>query len=275
MRLGGFFEKVSPTPEGWAAQVLAAGYGAAYAPFRPAPGAPFPSDGEVADYRAAAERNGIVIAEVGAWGRNGLAEDEREWTRTVEETAALLDLADGLGARCVVNSAGWRSNPDENFSDETLTRVVDTTRRILDLAGPGRAFFTLELVPDVFPNSIESYLDLIAAVDRPRFGVHLDPANLVDNGWKYARSGEFLRHCVRSFGPLIRSCHVKDIVKLPGFPVHFQETRPGLGHLDLGAFLRAATALDRDMPLMLEHLSTDAEYAAAAAHLRSLEAVPG
>jgi sugar phosphate isomerase/epimerase len=269
VRLGAFFDHPAQDPDAWALQVRASRYRAAYAPFRPLPGAPMPPDDAVAAYRAAAARADVVIAEVGAWGRNPLSEDEAERCRAVEETAALLDLADRLDARCVVNGAGWRKDPADNFSEDTFALVADTTRRILDLAKPVRTFFTLEIVPNGFPHDVDSYLALLAAVDRPHFGVHLDPVNLIGNDRDYYRNADLLRRCFREFGPRIRSCHAKDVLRLPGFLPHYEETRPGLGRLDYATFVRLIDRLDPDLPLMLEHLAGDAEYDLAAAHVRA------
>jgi len=46
--------------------------------------------------------------------------------------------------------------------------------------------------------------------------------------------------------------------------------RPGLGALDYRVLLTEIDRLDRDTPLLVEHLSSDAEYAAAIAHIRGV-----
>jgi sugar phosphate isomerase/epimerase len=42
--------------------------------------------------------------------------------------------------------------------------------------------------------------------------------------------------------------------------VHFLEVTPGRGEIDYKAYLRGLSSLGRDTPLMLEHLTTAAEY---------------
>ena len=54
--------------------------------------------------------------------------------------------------------------------------------------------------------------------------------------------------------------------------VHLDEVRPGLGRLDYKVYLKELSLLDKDTPLMLEHLETEAEYILAAAHIRSVAA---
>ncbi len=66
-----------------------------------------------------------------------------------------------------------------------------------------------------------------------------------------------------------QSCHAKDIILRPQYTTHLDETRPGTGSLDYVTFLQELSKLP-DTPLMLEHLSTAAEYAQAAAYIRGV-----
>ncbi len=74
-----------------------------------------------------------------------------------------------------------------------------------------------------------------------------------------------IRECVGKLGPYIKSCHAKDIQLSGKLTVHLDEVRPGLGGLDYRTFLHE---LDPDMPLLLEHLPSEEEYALAAEHIR-------
>lgn len=275
MRLGGFFDESFESPQEWVAILRAKGYRAAYAPFRPAPGGHFPADAELAAYRDAALAADIVIAEVGAWGRNYVSEDSRERGRAVEESIRLLAMAEVLGARCLVNSAGWRDNPAENFSDEVFRLIVETIQTILDAVHPVKTAFTLELVPDIFPDTCDSYLELIRAVDRPGFAVHLDLANITTTPRRLYRNTELVLECIEKLGPYIRSCHAKDVIQRKGMVVHLDEIRPGLGGLDYATLLRELERLDPNLPLMMEHLPDNDEYRLAAAYLRTCAAQVG
>jgi hypothetical protein len=55
---------------------------------------------------------------------------------------------------------------------------------------------------------------------------------------------------------------------------HIDEVRPGLGGLDYRSFLTCLSSLP-DVPLMLEHLSTEAEYSDAADHVRGVARAAG
>ena len=146
--------------------------------------------------------------------------------------------------------------------------IVDLVRDIIDSAAPKRTFYTLETMPWMFPNSVDSYLELIRAIDRKHFAVHFDPVNLVCSPQIYFRNGDLIRDFIKRLGSRIKSCHAKDIILRDGLTVHLDEARPGTGALDYRAFLSGIHGLGGDIPIMLEHLPGAAEYAAAAVYIR-------
>jgi sugar phosphate isomerase/epimerase len=125
-------------------------------------------------------------------------------------------------------------------------------------------------MPWSYPDSVDSYLKLIKAIDRKQFGVHLDPMNLVTSPQIYYRNGEMIRDCFRRLGPQIRSCHAKDItLREDNSTPQFDEIVAGKGNLDYTTFLTELAKL-KDVPLMLEHLNSAEEYYQAAAYIRSV-----
>src|SRR5690606_1607772 len=97
-----------------------------------------------------------------------------------------LAHAEQMGAQCCVNIAGsrnaakWDGPHAENLTEETFDMIVASVRQIIDAVQPTRTYYALETMPWIFPDSPESYLRLIKAIDRKAFGVHLDPVNLVN-----------------------------------------------------------------------------------------------
>jgi sugar phosphate isomerase/epimerase len=158
----------------------------------------------------------------------------------------------------------------ENFSAETFDVIVGTVREILDTVAPKRARFSLEMMQTCPPDSVDSYLDLIRAIDDDRFGVHLDPANIFYSPRQCYDSGATIRDCVERLGEWIVSCHAKDLTIRPGLAVHIDECIPGTGVLDYPAYVAALRTLGRDVPLMLEHLKSEAEYRQARDHVRGV-----
>jgi sugar phosphate isomerase/epimerase len=274
MRLGGPVFLQQADPDRWAAAVLASGYRAAYCPVN--------ADAvqeQVRAYAEAARRADVVIAEVGAWS-NPLSLDESERQKALETCQKQLALADEIGAVCCVNIAGslsprWDGPHPANLTQDTFDRIVEVVRAIVDAVQPRRTFFTLETMPWMYPDSPDSYLRLLRAVDRPRFAAHLDPVNLICSPQRYFENAALLRECFEKLGPFIKSCHAKDILLADRLTTHLDEVRPGLGFLDYRVFLRQMQRLPADTPLMLEHLRSEEEYAAAARYVRSVAVLEG
>lgn len=269
MRLGGpvFVEEM--TPDTWVAALKAAGYSAAYCPVE----ADTDRDTVQAYVEAAAAAN-IVIAEVGAWS-NPLSADPTERKAALERCQAQLALADEVGARCCVNIAGsrgevWDGPHPANLTSETFDMIVETVRRIIDAVKPKRTTYSLEPMPWMYPHTPDSYLALIEAVDRERFGAHIDMVNVVNSPIRYYDNAAWTREWFSKLGPHIRSCHAKDTRLSTQLTTHLDEVRPGLGHLDYCALLRAINGLEPDMPLMIEHLKSEEDYKLAVAYIRGV-----
>jgi sugar phosphate isomerase/epimerase len=269
VRLGSPLPQTWDSPAGWVAAVQRHGFRAAYWPL----GDDADAD-TVRAYADAASSADIVIAEIGAWS-NPLSPDAATRAAALELCKRRLALADRVGARCCVNLAGsrgdtWDAPHPENLSRETFALIVDTVREIVDAVEPRRTFYSLEPMPWSLPDSPDSYLELIGAVARRQFAVHLDPVNLVNSPAKYYDNAGLLRECFAKLGPHIKCCHAKDIRLANELTVHLAEVIPGQGALDYRVLLTEMDRLDPDTPILVEHLADAGEYAAAAAHIRSV-----
>lgn len=268
IRLGGpVFEKYD-SPEQWIAALKKLGYSAAYCPVDAKQ-----TDDVLNAYAKAAKEAGIVIAETGAWS-NPIDPDETKRNAALELCKTQLALAERIGANCCVNISGsrgavWDGHDPKNLTKETFDMIVETTRSIIDAVKPTRTFFTLETMPWSYPDSPDSYLDLIKAIDRKQFAAHLDPTNLISSPQRYYSSGKIIKECFEKFGRHIKSCHAKDIILSQKQTTHLDEIRVGLGNLDYAVFLKELSKLD-GIPLMMEHLSKAEDYDQAAAHIRAV-----
>lgn len=236
-------------------------------------------DEVVRGYAEAAAAADVIIAEVGAWS-NPLSLDVNTRRAALVLCQERLALADRVGARCCVNIAGsrgdqWDGPHPDNLTPETFDLIVQTVREIIDAVRPARAFYTLEPMPWMYPDSPDSCLELIHAVDRRQFAVHLDPVNMISSPSRFYKSGAFIQECFRQLGPYIKSCHAKDISLSGKLTVHLDEVRPGLGGLDYHTYLREIDRLDPNLPLLLEHLASEEEYTQAAAHIRAVASETG
>ncbi|BAJ62986.1 sugar phosphate isomerase/epimerase family protein [Anaerolinea thermophila] len=274
MRLGGPLFQPYHSPEEWVTLVQRYGYRAAYCPV----GIDAPHE-VIRAFKHATRQAHLIIAEVGAWS-NPLSSNQEERQEALKLCKQALALADEIGALCAVNIAGsrgekWDAPDPRNLTPETFEMIVATVREILDSVKPRRAFYTLEPMPWMYPDSVDHYLDLIRAIDRPMFGVHLDPVNLINSPQRYFENSRLLKDCFERLGPWVKSCHAKDILLRPQLTTHLDEVRPGLGGLDYRTFLREASRLPQDVPLMLEHMTEEQDYLLAAQYLRQVAAEEG
>jgi sugar phosphate isomerase/epimerase len=268
IRLGGPVWGDLRNPDDWVRAVRLKGYSAAYCPVDQ--GA---DENTIKAFEKAARDNNIRISEVGAWS-NPISKNETVRKEALQKCKESLLLADRIGAGCCVNISGsrgeqWDGPDPENFSKETFDLIVQTTREILDEVKPVRTFYTLETMPWIFPDSPDSYLDLIRAIDRKQLGVHLDPVNMISSPRRYFSNGAFIRECFQKLGPYLKNCHAKDILLQGKLTVHLDEVIPGTGGLDYKVFLTELSKL-KDVPLMLEHLKTEEEYTLAATNVRRI-----
>ncbi len=217
----------------------------------------------------------VVISEVGAW-KNILDPDDRKRRENLAYVTERCALADAIGARCCVDIAGsynptvWYGSNPKNLSSEFFDATVENCRHVIDAIKPTRTKFTIEMMGWNLPDGPDTYLDLIHAVDRPAFGVHLDVCNGVNCPKRFYENSAFIAECVQKLGPWIISCHAKDLQWIPELNVHFLEVIPGRGQMDYRRYLTELSRLGAGVPLMIEHLKTAEEYLEAATYIRSV-----
>jgi sugar phosphate isomerase/epimerase len=266
MRLGVSLHTDLEDPDAIARVYVKAGYSAAVCP-------PVSLDQpeRMRAIREAFTRHDVMLAEIGVWN-NMLDPDREQRAANVEANKHALALADELDVVCCVNIAGsfssalWDGPHPRNLSQEAFELTVHNVREIIDAVKPTNTHYCLETMPWVLPDSADSYLSLIEAIDRPKFGVHLDPVNMINCPARYYDNARFLRDCFEKLGPWVVSCHGKDILMREQLTVHLDEVRPGLGKLDYQVYLQELSRLPGDVPLILEHLP-QAEYPAARAYI--------
>lgn len=254
--------------EEWAREHVRKEYGTAYWPL-----ALTSSPQEIEAYAAAAKEHHLLIAEVGAWN-NLLDRDPSVREANILDNIQALRLADQVGARCCVNITGsyantWDGADPRNLTEDTFQLIVKTIQRIIDEAKPKNACYTVEPMPWLYPNSIESMRRLLREVHREEFAVHADMCNLLNSFEKVCGNGDYTRAFFAEFGDRIQSVHAKDTVIDTCLTLCIREAIPGAGLFDYPALLSECAKLDADLPIMTEHLQTEPEYLQATGFLLS------
>jgi len=220
----------------------------------------------------------IRLAEITAWV-NPLHHEPAQRKKNLETIKRNLALADEVGAVCCATVVGSYCDKDQkdqhaghhpdNFTQRAFDDVVAWIRDVLDQVRPTRTKLTLEICPWTLLDSPEIYVDLIRSVDRDGLAVHLDPANLVTHPRAYFGTTKMINHCFDLLGQYVCSCHAKDVRwTLDARTVGIEEVVPGRGILDYATFLRRAEQVSPDVPLIIEHIETEANFDEAASYIR-------
>ena len=259
MKLGISTSLKHSSPQNWAEQMTALGCESVV----------FPVDhhGEnslIDAYCAAAKEHNLTIAEVGIW-KNAISEDERERNEAMEYSINQLKLADRVHAKCCVNVAGaagpaWDGGYRENFSKKTWDKTVRMIQEIIDEAKPKHTYFAIEPMPWMYPTDPEEYLQLMEDVNRQKFAVHMDIINMINCPRRYFFPVSFTEHCFKLLGKHIKSCHIKDIQLRPELTFQLKECACGEGSYCLEKYAELVNAVNPDMPMIIEHLSSDQAY---------------
>jgi len=263
MKLGGSITTPFVTPIQWSECVKKARFAAVTCPV--AYDAP---DETVAGILAEAKRLNVTIAEVGVW-RNLLATDHGEREAAMAYAKNQLALAEAIGANCCVNIVGapgpvWDGAYRDNYSEQTYAAIVRSIREIIDAVRPKRTFYTIEPMPWMVPDGPDEYIRLMQDVDREGFAVHMDFVNMLNSAKRFLFANEFIEECFDKLSPWIKSTHIKDARMEPAFTTLIHECAPGKGQLNYAGILRILDKyLSKEVPVLLEHMQTDEEYAEA------------
>lgn len=139
-----------------------------------------------------------------------------------------------------------------------------TTQKLVDSVKPKRTTYTIESMPFIYPYSIESQQKLLRDVGREGFAVHADLCNMVNSIEILYDTGKLYRTFVNQ----VKSVHAKDILLDDAITVRISETIMGTGLFDQRSQLVECAKLDPDLPIMLEHLHSEAEYDTASERMR-------
>ena len=204
IRLGGPSFAKTEDPEELALAHRKLGYRAAYCP-----GVALKDTDRIRALSEAFAKHDVVIAEVGRWC-NLLDADPEKRRQNLDKVTEGLALAEAIGARCCVDIAGsysptsWFGPHPDNLTPQAFDAIVENARKIIDAVKPKRARFCYEMMGWALPDSPDSCVKIVKAVDRPAFGVHLDPCNLVNSPGALLSQHRPAQRVLRQAGPLDR-----------------------------------------------------------------------
>lgn len=164
---------------------------------------------------------------------------DHTWEANWKHIQSVAVLAEQMGLRLITFHAGFLPH---NPSDPAFAKLRDRIRRISDLfAAKG-----IGLAMETGQETAETLKDFLQQLSSANVGVNFDPANLI-----LYDKGEPIQ-AMRTLGPWIRQCHVKDAVrtKIPG--TWGEEVVVGTGQVDWRAFLLTLQELGFQGNLVIE-----------------------
>jgi len=172
-----------------------------------------------------------------------------------------------------LNPQGPYSPDRANLTRESRDRLLETLRRIADLAEAAGQTVVIETHLLTIMDSPETNRQIIEAVGSEQVRLVMDYTNHVQTLSQVYHSTERINHIFDVMGPLCAVGHCKDIRLGQGLVLHLDEAIPGEGELDLATALRRWQALSPDGYMLLEHLpETDYPLASQNVHRIAAEA---
>lgn len=269
MKLGLSSSLAHSTAEEWASKLAEAGCRAVNFPLD------YTCSEELIDaYAEAAQKYYLTIAEVGAWC-NPISPDKEVRKEALKRCKGQLRLAEKLKARCCVNVSGskgarWDGAYRENLTQETWREMIESIQEIIDAVKPEHTFYTIEPMPWMYPMGPDEYVKMIQEVDREAFGVHMDVFNWITSVNRYFYHEEFMEECFAKLGKYIKSCHLKNVYLYQNFTLQLKETACEKGSLHLEKYAELIENLDKDMPVIIEHLNSEEEYLTSLVYVKKL-----
>ena len=212
------------------------------------------SAGECEALANKAQTLGVVLGEVGMWANLMTGNSDLRRAR-IEEVRTLLRQADAAQVKCVVTLAGSRDRSDHSlaphpymYSKEAQAEFREIVLRILDGLDLKHTRYGVEPWHNTFfyqPEDIRAFID---RVGHPRFGLHLDQMNMVNQQY-FFNTTELIHKTFDLLADKVWSAHLKDIrCDHSHMFLKWDEVRIGDGIMDYPAYLKRLAQLPPDTP---------------------------
>jgi sugar phosphate isomerase/epimerase len=234
------------------------------------------TEDEAIEFGKAARSLGLVIGEAGYW-ENLLTEDADVRVSRIERLRRILRNADLMGCRSTNTLVGTKHPSDRplfphayNFTKDCRDEFREVVLRVLDGLELENTKYGIEPWFTTFFYQPEDIREFIDSVDHPRFGVHLDQANMISHAYFY-RTSELIEKTFGLLADKAVSVHIKDLQwEGAHFGLRWNEVYIGEGTMDLVTYLRKIDSLDPDMTCYCEHFPEERDYAVNFARLHQI-----
>ncbi len=192
--------------------------------------------------------------------RTGGVVPDEHWEGNWRNFQSNADLAVHLGLKFVMFHAGFLPHEE---SDPDFAKLLDRLNRIADLFATRGMAIGFETGQE----TADTLAAFLRKLDRPNVGINFDPANMLlyDKGDPIA--------ALRTLGPWLRQCHLKDAIRTKVSGTWGEEVVLGTGEVDWRAFFGVLRELNFAGDLCIEReagAQRVADIRAARAYLESL-----
>ncbi len=197
----------------------------------------------------------------GAYGGGLCSDDEatREWAvrflqETVRLTAKMTCPLTYFRPGSLNPNGAWLPHP-ENRSESTFDRLVDSAKRVCDVAQSEGIRLAVEpgvVCPLYTPQRVREFFD---AVDKPALGFNMDPVNLVGSFDIAYDTTSLINELIDLMGDDIVGCDAKDFTVVDALLPHFEEEVIGAPNalLDNVTLLASLQRVAPNITVTVEH----------------------
>ena len=187
---------------------------------------------------------------------------DQHWEQNWKNIQQNATLTRGLGLRFVAFHAGFLPH-DEN--DPALPKLRDRLARIADLFGG----LGIEVGFETGQEDAVTLRTFLEKLNRPNVGVNFDPANMI----LYDKGDPI--QALRTLGPWLKQCHIKDALRTTVPGTWGQEVVVGTGQVDWRAFFQTLDEQKFGGDLCIEREAGDQRVADIRAGREYLERLVG
>lgn len=218
---------------------------------------------------------GLQVCQIGAFGFNPLSVDAETQAKQTETLANAIPLAADTGCPYIVinggnyHPSGFGAADARNFTDESLGRVAEALKPLLESAEKHGAKLAVEAYLKTTINSPESFLrvkELAGGSDALRCNIDVTSLYNYQDIWDPAPK---VAHICTGLADHYGLGHVKGVALKDGFHIHIELAPITEDTTDWAQMLRLmAPHMPADSWLILEHMFTPEEARASLAYLR-------
>jgi len=209
---------------------------------------------------------------VGNYGGKLIAEDDTERKNEIKFVKRMVNVTARLGSPntylrpgSLNPKGGWMPHP-LNHSDEVFDRLVDSTKKICEVAENEGIMMAVEGGTVCPIDSPQRMKDLIDAVGSKALGLNMDPVNFVGSLDIAYDTTALINEFYELIPDRIVGAHAKDFTVVNALLPHFEESIIGQPEslLDNEALLVGLQKVNPNAHVLVEHLPDDKIPVAAA-----------